>query len=91
MEWSDEILPEEEVKARLAKVKAVSTNKTCFDCPTKNPNWATVTYGVLLCLNCSGYHRQLGTHLTFVRSMDLDMKWTEAQVKVMEEGGGSLG
>lgn len=48
------------------------SNLMCADCGAKNPDWCSINLGCLLCIDCSGIHRSLGTHITKIRSLTLD-------------------
>lgn len=61
-------------------------NSNCVDCGSARPTWASVTYGVLLCVQCSGRHRSYGVNVSRVRSIDMDA-WSHTQVLAMLEGG----
>lgn len=38
-----------------------------------DPDWASLNLGALICIECSGIHRKLGTHISKVRSLGLDV------------------
>uniref|UniRef100_A0AAY4B5U2 Arf-GAP with GTPase, ANK repeat and PH domain-containing protein 3 n=1 Tax=Denticeps clupeoides TaxID=299321 RepID=A0AAY4B5U2_9TELE len=56
----------------IQSIRNVRGNSFCVDCDTPNPDWASLNLGALICIECSGIHRNLGTHLSRVRSLDLD-------------------
>jgi len=70
------------------RIRALGGNTVCADCENINPQWASISYGCLLCLECSGHHRSLGVHLSFVRSLAMD-SWTQRQIQAMEKSGGN--
>ena len=51
--------------------------------------WASINLGEFICFQCSGIHRNLGTHVSKVRSLRLDT-WTETQLEVMRHVGNSV-
>ncbi|KAF6715141.1 Arf-GAP with GTPase, ANK repeat and PH domain-containing protein 2 [Oryzias melastigma] len=56
----------------LQAIRNAKGNNQCVDCEAPNPTWASLNLGALICIECSGIHRNLGTHLSRVRSLDLD-------------------
>ncbi|CCM00656.1 uncharacterized protein FIBRA_02694 [Fibroporia radiculosa] len=58
-------------------------NKKCIDCSNPNPQWASLSFAVFLCLQCAGVHRGFGVH---VRSVSMDT-WHEEQIRRMQLGG----
>lgn len=63
-----------DVQRRLTTILNKPHNKTCADCDSKNPRWASLSLGVLVCIRCCGHHRNLGTHISKMKSVTLD-KW----------------
>ncbi|KAM3935168.1 arf-GAP with GTPase, ANK repeat and PH domain-containing protein 2 [Leptodactylus fuscus] len=56
----------------IQAIRNAKGNNFCVDCNAPNPTWASLNLGALICIECSGIHRNLGTHLSRVRSLDLD-------------------
>ena len=54
-----------------------------------DPDWSSINLGVLLCIECSGAHRKLGSHISRVRSLDLD-EWPPSHLAVMAALGNDV-
>uniref|UniRef100_A0A8C4T9Z1 Arf-GAP with GTPase, ANK repeat and PH domain-containing protein 1 n=1 Tax=Erpetoichthys calabaricus TaxID=27687 RepID=A0A8C4T9Z1_ERPCA len=73
----------------LQSIRNQRGNSHCVDCEAQNPDWASLNLGALICIECSGIHRNLGTHLSRVRSLDLD-EWPLELIKVLSAIGNEL-
>ncbi|KAF2091380.1 ArfGap-domain-containing protein [Saccharata proteae CBS 121410] len=76
-------------QATLKSLVKLESNKSCADCKrNKHPRWASWNLGIFICIRCSGIHRGMGTHISRVKSVDLD-SWTDEQLGSMLRWGNS--
>ncbi|XP_069678454.1 stromal membrane-associated protein 1-like isoform X2 [Periplaneta americana] len=79
---------QEKCQTLLAQMLRDEDNKYCVDCDAKGPRWASWNLGIFLCIRCAGIHRNLGVHISKVKSVNLDT-WTPEQVVSLQQMGNS--
>ncbi|KAL4279954.1 hypothetical protein GQ457_03G011120 [Hibiscus cannabinus] len=73
-----------------AVLREIPGNDVCAECNAHEPEWASLNLGILLCIGCSGVHRNLGVHISKVRSLTLDVKvWEPSVVELFRSLGNS--
>eukprot|EP00127_Corallochytrium_limacisporum_P001944 Clim_evm99s88 gene=Clim_evmTU99s88 len=78
------------MQAGIRKIQSLPGNDVCADCNCADPDWAVINLGMLVCIECSGIHRQLGTHISKVRSLTLD-HLPQGMISVLFAIGNGLG
>ncbi|KAK3626842.1 ADP-ribosylation factor GTPase-activating protein gcs1 [Elasticomyces elasticus] len=61
-----------ETRSKLLEIQKRNENNKCVDCGAPSPQWISPKFSIFFCLSCSGIHRGLGVHISFVRSATMD-------------------
>lgn len=72
--------------------KADPGNCQCADCGSEaKTEWVSINLAIVLCIECSGIHRSLGTHISKIRSLTLDIKsFTTDIVELLKQVGNTM-
>ena len=67
-----------------------TNNKLCADCATsEETEWSVWNHGVFVCIKCAGIHRQIGVHISKVKSTQFD-KWKNNELSNVKNLGGNI-
>ncbi|XP_051645867.1 arf-GAP with Rho-GAP domain, ANK repeat and PH domain-containing protein 2 isoform X2 [Manacus candei] len=59
------------------------SNRSCADCKTPSPDWASINLCVVICKKCAGQHRSLGPRDSKVRSLKMDASiWSNELIEL---------
>lgn len=73
-------------------LREIPGNDLCAECSASEPDWASLNLGILMCIECSGVHRNLGVHISKVRSITLDVKvWEPTILDLFRALGNAFG
>ncbi|XP_058013656.1 arf-GAP with dual PH domain-containing protein 1 isoform X1 [Ahaetulla prasina] len=81
-------MAKERNKTALLELLQSEGNGGCADCQASDPDWASHTLGVFICLNCSGIHRNI-PQISKVKSVRMD-EWDSAQIEFMASTGNTF-
>jgi len=82
----DEIYKEEKLRDKMHDLMRIAGNNICVECGDKDPEWASVSLGIYMCITCSGIHRNLGVHISRVKSLFLD-NWKREELEFLRDNG----
>ncbi|XP_055605216.1 arfGAP with SH3 domain, ANK repeat and PH domain-containing protein [Uranotaenia lowii] len=78
-------------KTVIRYIQNLPGNDQCCDCGSRNDvTWISLNFGVLVCIQCSGVHRDLGVHHSRIQSLTLDNLTTAQLLIARAMGNNSL-
>jgi hypothetical protein len=73
-------------KKAIKKLLQRAGNEICADCPNRSPRWASINLGIFICVPCAAVHRRIGTHISKVKSTNLD-EWNTHWIEHVKTWG----
>lgn len=73
----------------LERFQACAGNDVCADCGRPDPSWASSNTGALVCIQCCGVHRLIGTDNSAPLSVKLD-SWSKDLIANMMKGNNAV-
>ncbi len=69
----------------INEIMKIEGNNKCMDCQAENPTFASVNNAIFLCENCANIHRNLGSNISLVKS--LNEQFSPEQIALLRIGG----
>ncbi|KAJ1196874.1 hypothetical protein NDU88_000737 [Pleurodeles waltl] len=70
------------------RIWSLPENRRCADCGSLQPEWVSVNLVAVVCSKCAGEHRSLGTNISNIKSLRMDIAiWTEPLIQLFLQVG----
>ena len=72
----------------MEKLYSIPGNSVCCDCGSPEPRWASINFGITLCIECSGIHRLVLFRSQLVHLLDSNVSQGLSSRKLVEASVG---
>lgn len=83
---NNSIKEEKHDKLEIKNILNIEGNERCIDCGSDDPQYASMNNAVFVCVNCAGYHRNLGESISLIKSLTKD-NFNDISLKMLYLGG----